>query len=81
MRWIHLTVITLFVAATLVCFFANSPKCRLAILLGSKALVRLALRGFHAIGRRVWKCLRIAKQAAAAARCLSVCPLTRCPVE
>jgi hypothetical protein len=35
----------------------------------------------HAIGRRAWKCLRIATQAAAAARCLSVCPLTKCPSE
>jgi hypothetical protein len=41
----------------------------------------LAFRGIHAIGRRVWKCLRIAKQAPAPARCLSVCPLTKCPVE
>ena len=33
------------------------------------------------IGRRVWKSLRIAKPAAAAARCLSVCPLTIEPTE
>jgi hypothetical protein len=31
------------------------------------------------IGRRVWKYLRIAKQAAAAARCLIVCPLRMDP--
>ena len=33
------------------------------------------------IGRRVRKSLRIAKPAAAAARCLSVCPLTIEPTE
>ena len=33
------------------------------------------------IGRRVWKSLRIAKPAAAAARCLSVCPLRIEPAE
>ena len=31
------------------------------------------------IGRRVWKYLRIAKQAAAAAMCLIVCPLRMDP--
>ena len=33
------------------------------------------------IGRRVWKYLRIAKHAAAAAKCFSVCPLNKFPTE
>jgi len=33
------------------------------------------------IGRRVWKYLRIAKHAAAAAKCLRVCPLDKLPAE
>src|SRR5208337_623941 len=37
--------------------------------------------GDGVISRRVWKYLRIAKQAAAAARCLSVCPLRIDPAE
>jgi hypothetical protein len=38
-------------------------------------------RNYGAIGRRVCKSLRIARLAAAAARCLSVCPLTISPKE
>jgi hypothetical protein len=38
-------------------------------------------RNYGAIGRRVCKSLRIARLAAAAARCLSVCPLTIEPSE
>ena len=33
------------------------------------------------IGRRVWKYLRIAKHAAAAAKCFRVCPLNKFPTE
>jgi len=54
-------------------------KCENPVCLAGVRLFRFF--NAHAIGRRVWKYLRIAKQAAAAARCLSVCPLTMEPNE
>ena len=46
-----------------------------------RSIARFASNASSSIGRRAWKSLRIAKQAAAAARCLSVCPLRIDPAE
>jgi hypothetical protein len=55
------------------------PACRKVVRLLALAVLRPPLP-CH-IGRRIWKYRRTAKPAAAAARCLSVCPLKIWPIE
>lgn len=60
------------------CRQAAKPKGRTQTNISNRPLQP---RDYGAIGRRVCKSLRIARLAAAAARCLSVCPLTIEPSE
>jgi hypothetical protein len=68
--------------------FHDVPRCGVSPSAKPKGLTQtnisdrpLQPRNYGAIGRRVCKSLRIARLAAAAARCLSVCPLTIEPSE
>jgi hypothetical protein len=68
--------------------FHDVPRCGVSPSKKPKGLTQtntsdrpLQPRNYGAIGRRVCKSLRIARLAAAAARCLSVCPLTIEPSE